>query len=269
MENIKNVPVDIFEAKQCKGADLYLLDVESTWKSEQLLSGHCSIIENYIQSTPVKDMVVKVERCRMVGIRTIKSFNTVDSVEKSSTIVPASDCDVVYSLSCESTWESEIMSSHSAFKIKIPIPKEHAEMQFVSMENSIDRKANIFCSKLSDLLNDESVTQVTYSECGSKLNKKNHLEINMTTHSDIKGFKCDQCGKTYYHSSSLRSHMTTHSGSKKYECDQCDKKFNHKGNLKVHMTTHTGIKGFKCDQCGKKYYHSSSLRCHVATHTQA
>ena len=59
MESIKNVHTDIKTQQYRGGEQLYLLGAESTWKSEQM-SEHSSIIENYLQSTRVKDIVVKI-----------------------------------------------------------------------------------------------------------------------------------------------------------------------------------------------------------------
>ena len=239
---------NIYPMKQCKESEKrYLLDVESTWKSQKMLSEHCSIIENYIQSTPVKDMVVKVEPCRIVGIHAMKSFSTVDSVEKTSSVVQGSDCDVVYSLSCRNTWESEIMLSHSAFMIKdntVSIPQKNAKMKCspdryqgiaeertilpltdIKDENLIGKKADVFCRKLSDLLSDENEKEVECNESVKQFNQQRNLNS---------GIKKGKNGK-------------------KYECDQCGKKFSQKGHLNVHNTTHTGIKKYEWENQGKYF----------------
>ena len=69
----------------------------------------------------------------------------------------------------------------------------------------------------------------------------------MSTHFNLRYFKCDHCEASFSRKWTLKKHSYTHTGEKPFKCRFCKKKFADKSNMATHMKRHLKIKNEKED----------------------
>ncbi|XP_056255309.1 zinc finger protein 568-like [Seriola aureovittata] len=109
---------------------------------------------------------------------------------------------------------------------------------------------------------------VDCSECGERLNGKDHLQIHMKCHTGEKTFACPFCGKKFTKKSNLTTHLRVHTGEKPFTCSVCNTSFSLRCTLVNHMRVHTGEKPFSCSVCSKRFSKKANLTTHMALHTE-
>uniref|UniRef100_A0A3B4X4S5 C2H2-type domain-containing protein n=1 Tax=Seriola lalandi dorsalis TaxID=1841481 RepID=A0A3B4X4S5_SERLL len=109
---------------------------------------------------------------------------------------------------------------------------------------------------------------VDCSECGERLDGKDHLQIHMKCHTGEKTFACPFCGKKFTKKSNLTTHLRVHTGEKPFTCSVCNTSFSLRCTLVNHMRVHTGEKPFSCSVCSKRFSKKANLTTHMALHTE-
>ena len=90
-------------------------------------------------------------------------------------------------------------------------------------------------------------TQKASSSC---INGKNHSRnLENTTRSKEKPYKCDYCEYRCARRYVLQEHIKTHTKQKPYKCVYCHYTCAQRNQLQQHIRTHTKEKPYKCDYC--------------------
>ncbi|XP_036943877.1 zinc finger protein 585B-like [Acanthopagrus latus] len=98
-------------------------------------------------------------------------------------------------------------------------------------------------------------------------NNFNLSEIQQSTLTDKKSFRCDSCGKYFKQRLPWQRHLRIHTCQRTFACKICGGVFTKSFNLKVHMRIHTGEKPYSCKTCGKEFQTSSAVKVHMRVHT--
>lgn len=80
--------------------------------------------------------------------------------------------------------------------------------------------------------------QCEVTNCSRRFRTYGHLKDHMSTHFNLKFYKCEICGEAFARKWSLKKHTYTHSGEKPYQCELCPKRFADKSNLNTHIKRH-------------------------------
>ena len=105
--------------------------------------------------------------------------------------------------------------------------------------------------------------------CGYVSREKSKIEIHKrAVHDKIKDQYCDVCDKAFFHSQSMNRHMRrVHGKVKDYICNLCEHQVSTKLMLKVHKLNAHGedhdIRYFKCEICKYSTYEKSRLTIHL------
>ncbi|CAH0757579.1 unnamed protein product [Diatraea saccharalis] len=111
--------------------------------------------------------------------------------------------------------------------------------------------------------------KVTCNICGSIYKNKWTLMTHIRAiHDKSKACVCGICGKHLSNSSNLRSHMTSHLDIRPYKCffPGCTIKFKDKYALKKHTRIHYPEQQVYCNECGRGFARKHRLVKHLAQH---
>jgi len=119
--------------------------------------------------------------------------------------------------------------------------------------------------KVSTEGNNELSKTSKYScpSCSETFPVLSELKQHMTTHDDVRAFRCVQCKKEYKQKSHLVQHVrSVHKNERPHRCLQCSKRFKRRSHLVAHSGTHTRERSFQCDVCELQFAHHIQLTAH-------
>lgn len=161
----------------------------------------------------------------------------------------------------------KVLASTRGLKLHIRMTHSKYALKFACKESECNAAFSCKGSLDKHIFHQHKIRLQTCHICNQMFSNKYILQRHIkSVHLRLYKHICPICGKVLLDQGGLQRHISSHSDLKPYKCEQCPAAFKINADLTVHIRVHTGERPFLCTVCKRTFTCNSSLHKHMRSH---